>query len=86
MRAVCLGVYRSEEGLPSPMLDIKPLRQDPKGIEGLLQRRNPDFSIAPVLQLDEERRQLLQEEEGLRNQRNQLNKTLATLKKEGAST
>lgn len=68
------------------MLDIKTLRQDPKGIEALLQRRNPDFSIAPVLQLDEERRQLLQEEEGLRNQRNQLNKTLATLKKEGAST
>ena len=68
------------------MLDIKTLRQDPKGIEGLLQRRNTDFSIAPVLQLDEERRQLLQEEEGLRNQRNQLNKTLATLKKEGAST
>jgi seryl-tRNA synthetase len=65
------------------MLDIKALRQDPHAIEKALQRRNPDFSIDAVLAIDEKRRALLQEEEVLRNQRNALNKELATLKKAG---
>jgi len=65
------------------MLDIKALRQDPKAVETALKRRNPDFSLAPLLALDETRRHLLQEEEGLRSERNGLNKELATLKKAG---
>ena len=67
------------------MLDIKALRQDPKTVESVLKRRNTDFSLAPLLKLDETRRHLLQEEEGLRSERNALNKEVATLKKSGES-
>jgi seryl-tRNA synthetase len=66
------------------MLDIKALRSHPEETEKKLQRRNEKFSIQEVLQLDDERRTLLQEEETLRNERNALNKELGQLKKVGA--
>ena len=65
------------------MLDIKALRANPEETEATLQRRNPTFTVQEVIQLDEDRRTLLQEEETLRNERNALNKELGLLRKNG---
>jgi seryl-tRNA synthetase len=65
------------------MLDIKALRSAPEVMEAALKRRNPSLSLNEVLRLDDDRRALLVEEETLRNQRNDLNKELGQLKKNG---
>ena len=40
------------------MLDIKLIRENPEKINELLKRRNPQWSIDEVLQIDEERRRI----------------------------
>ncbi|MFM7390448.1 MAG: serine--tRNA ligase, partial [Vampirovibrionales bacterium] len=65
------------------MLDIKTLREQTAHSEAQLQRRNPELTLAPLLALDEQRRELLQQEENLRSQRNQLSKQVGELKRQG---
>lgn len=68
------------------MLDIRLIREQPEAVNLGLKRRNPDFSIDAVLQLDIQRRELLQEEEGLRSRRNQLTQDIAQKKRAGENT
>ncbi|WP_373531406.1 serine--tRNA ligase [Vampirovibrio sp.] len=68
------------------MLDIKLIRENPEAVNQALKRRKPDLSIDAILLLDARRRELLQEEESLRSQRNQITQQIALAKKEGRDT
>lgn len=68
------------------MLDIKLIRENPEAVNAALKRRKPELSIDEISQLDVKRRELLQEEETLRSQRNQMTQQIAQAKKEGRDT
>jgi len=68
------------------MLDIKLIRENPEAVNAALKRRKPDLSIDEISSLDVKRRELLQEEEALRSQRNQMTQQIAQAKKEGRDT
>jgi seryl-tRNA synthetase len=65
------------------MLDIRRLREDPDGVRAGLERRSPKFGpvLEVVLQLDENRRSLLQQAERLKAERNQASEEVARRKK-----
>jgi seryl-tRNA synthetase len=67
------------------MLDIRRLRDATDGIRAGLERRSPKFGpvIDVVLQLDENRRSLLQQAEKLKAERNQASEEVARRKKHG---
>jgi seryl-tRNA synthetase len=68
------------------MLDIKLIRDNPEAVNAALKRRNPELSVDCILAIDVERRQLLQEEESLRSQRNKLTEQIAAAKRAGQDT
>jgi seryl-tRNA synthetase len=68
------------------MLDIKLIRENPDAVNAALKRRKPELSVDEISQLDVKRRELLQEEESLRSQRNQMTQQIALAKKEGRDT
>ncbi|HHZ01256.1 MAG TPA: serine--tRNA ligase [Sedimentibacter sp.] len=65
------------------MLDIKRIRNNPKEVEELLKRRNPELSLDKVLDLDRARREKLVEVENMKAQQNKVSKQVPLLKKEG---
>lgn len=65
------------------MLDIKRIRNNPKEVEELLKRRNPELSLDKVLDLDRARREKLVEVEDMKAQQNKVSKQVPLLKKEG---
>mgnify|MGYP000182061114 CR=1 FL=1 len=65
------------------MLDLRFIRRNPELVQDALNRRGEDVSIQEFLQLDEERRSVIQDVEELRRQRNQASEEVAQLKKEG---
>lgn len=65
------------------MLDIKLIRNDPKGIEAKLKTKDPEVSIAPILKMDEEIRQIKNHVEQLKNQKNQNAKLIGEKKRKG---
>ena len=65
------------------MLDIKVIRENPELAEATLKKRSVKLTIAPLLSIDERRRELLKEEEAFRNERNSLSKQVGELKKAG---
>jgi len=68
------------------MLDIKLLRQDPKGITAKIQTKEPNLTLDRVLELDNQVRDLKTQLEQLQNQRNERSKVIGHLKKEGKPT
>lgn len=62
------------------MLSIQALRDHPEEIRASLARRHTDIPLDEVLSLDSERRALLQEAEALKARRNEVNRTLGTLR------
>jgi seryl-tRNA synthetase len=68
------------------MLDIKLIRENVELVNAGLKRRNPELSVDEISRLDVKRRELLQEEETLRSQRNQVTQQIAVAKKEGRDT
>ncbi len=68
------------------MLDIKLIRETPDVVNAALKRRKPELSIDEISRLDVQRRELLQEEEALRSQRNQMTQQIAQAKKAGQDT
>jgi len=58
------------------MLDIKFIRDNPDTVRRALALRRSDFSIDEVLELDEQRRNLLVEVEGLKARRNEVSKEI----------
>jgi seryl-tRNA synthetase len=62
------------------MFSLQLIRQDPDRVRDSLARRGEEVSIDDVLGLDEERRRLIQETEGLRARRNQASKEIGKMK------
>lgn len=68
------------------MLDLKEIRTDPKGVEARLKTKEPSVSLAPILALDEEVRQLKTQAEELKSQRNALSQEIGEKKRTGQDT
>ncbi len=65
------------------MLDAKLLRQDFDSVKKLLDRRGKEYGLEKFVELDKERRTLLQEIETLKAEQNSVSKQIPLLKKEG---
>lgn len=68
------------------MLDLKRIRNNPKDIKKALNDRGENFDVSiidTILELDEERRQILMEVETLKGRRNQVSASIPQLKKSG---
>lgn len=64
------------------MLDVKVLRQDLEGVRQKLAHRNEDISaLDQFAEVDEKRRQVIQEGEALKNKRNTVSEQVAVLKR-----
>lgn len=63
------------------MLDIKFVRDNPDKVQQALKNRGTDLSLQEFLDLEKERRQVLNEVEGLKNKRNTVSQEISRLKK-----
>ncbi|WP_134685313.1 serine--tRNA ligase [Brevibacillus migulae] len=64
------------------MLDVKVLRNDLEGVRERLRYRNEDISaLDQFAEVDEKRREVIQEAEGLKNKRNTVSEQVAVLKR-----
>lgn len=69
------------------MLDVKRIRNDLDNIKKAMARRGEkDFDLDLVLELDDQRKELLQEVEKMKNEQNVASKEIPNLKKEGKDT
>ncbi len=68
------------------MLDIKILRQDPDRIREALKNRCNDLDIAPAIELDKQRRDLLADVEQKKAKQNEISKKVPAMKKAGENT
>ncbi len=62
------------------MLSLQLIRQDPDFVKDSLSKRGEDTDLSEILELDDKRRQLLQEVENLRARRNQVSKDIGRMK------
>ncbi len=66
------------------MLDIKKIRAEYEKVKGAVEKRGQgDYNIGQVVQMDEERRELLSTVEQMKNKQNIVSKEIPKLKKEG---
>lgn len=65
------------------MHDIRLIREQSEMLNRAIQRRDAKFSFDSIMSIDVQRRELLQEEENLRNARNVLNKAIGKKRKAG---
>ena len=66
------------------MLDIKYVRENTEEVKNALKKRNSDTKILDdLIELDEERRGIMQKVQDLRSERNNISKNIAKLKSEG---
>lgn len=65
------------------MLDLQFIRENPEAVRGALNALGAEAPIDQILTLDEKRRELLQEVEGLRHERNVKSKEIGKMKDEG---
>lgn len=65
------------------MLDIKRIRANKKEVIDLLNRRNGNFDIEKIVELDEKRREIIFEVENKKMRQNEVSKEVPKLKKEG---
>lgn len=65
------------------MLDIRRIRLNPEEVKAGLAKRNGEYGIDKILELDEKRRQLLVQVEEMKARQNQVSKQVPKLKKEG---
>lgn len=68
------------------MLDLKFLRENPEFVAEALKKRGGEYPLKEVLQLDERRRELIQEVEVLRHARKTKSEEIGLLKKKGEET
>ena len=62
------------------MLDIRTIREDPQGVKAAIATLQAEAPIDEILELDERRRQILQELEDLRHERNVTSKKIGAIK------
>jgi len=65
------------------VLDIKRIRSNPEEVKEALRKRQGDYPIDKVLEIDKKRRNLLTEMEQMKAKQNQVSKEIPKLKKEG---
>lgn len=65
------------------MLDIKRIRKDSNEVIEGLKKRNDEFPIQEIVDLDEKRREIISEVEAKKAEQNQVSKSIPDLKKEG---
>ena len=65
------------------MLDLNRIRTNPQEVLDLLWRKNPNISFDKLLEADKTRRELLQESEKMKAERNRVSALVPKLKKEG---
>ena len=65
------------------MLDLKFVRENQQLMQQMLQDRRSDLDIQPLLTLDQERRQIIQEVESLKHERKVVSDQIAKMKKSG---
>jgi len=65
------------------MLDLKFIRTNPQLVREALQKRGSDLNLDELLELDEKRRELLQQVESLKHHKNVVGGEIALLKKKG---
>lgn len=68
------------------MLDIKILRNEPDRIREALKNRCNDLDIAPAIELDSKRRELLGKVEQMKAKQNEISKQIPAMKKAGEDT
>ena len=78
-----LTAVRGPDAEAPSVLDLKQLRADPDAARAALDRRGAGDAIDRVLELDEQRRGLIPEVEGLRAQQNEANGAIAAAKSAG---
>lgn len=65
------------------MLDIKFVRENSDSVQRMLEQRGYDTELRPILALDQDRRQTIQEVESLKHERKVVSDQIAQLKKKG---
>ena len=65
------------------MLDIKLIRSDKEKVIKALSKRNGDFPIQEIIELDEKRREIITNVEAKKAEQNQVSKSIPELKKSG---
>ena len=65
------------------MLDLKFVRENQQLVQQMLQNRRSDLELQPLLTLDQERRQVIQEVETLKHERKVVSDQIAQMKKGG---
>ena len=67
------------------MLDIKVVREDPERVKAAVKSRNGnlDREIDEIIEIDAERRALMQKTDALKNQQNEASKQIPAIKKAG---
>ena len=66
------------------MLDVKRIRSDYDEVASLLKKRgDQDYGLEKIVEIDEERKALLQEVEQMKSEQNRVSKEVPKLKKEG---
>ena len=65
------------------MLDLKFVRENQQLVQQMLQDRRSDLELQPLLTLDGERRQIIQEVESLKHERKVVSDQIAQMKKSG---
>lgn len=65
------------------MLDIKLIRSDKDKVIKALSKRNGDFPIQEIIELDEKRREIITDVESKKAEQNQVSKSIPELKKSG---
>ncbi len=68
------------------MLDIKTLRTEPEKIKEALKNRANDLDIAPAIELDAKRREILAKVEQMKAKQNEITKQIPAMKKAGENT
>lgn len=67
------------------MLDLRFVRENTDLLKEKLALRGDDLDLSPLMSLEQERRELIQEVEALRSQRNQVSDEISRIKQEGGA-
>ena len=68
------------------MFDVKLLRTEPEKIKAALKNRANDLDIAPAIELDAKRREILAQVEQMKAKQNEITKQIPAMKKAGENT
>ena len=65
------------------MLDIKKIRNNPDEVIAGLKKRGVTGAVEKMMEIDEQRRELIQETESLKAKKNEVSKQIPIMKREG---